>query len=89
VLLFCREIDTAARYGGDEFALVLPETGAEAANFVAQRVCDSIANDGKGPRLSISVGVALYPRDGERIDTLLRAADAAMYSMKRQKRQPS
>ena len=89
VLFFCREIDTAARYGGDEFALVLPETGVEAANLVAQRVCDSIANDGKGPRLSISVGLALYPRDGERIDTLLRAADEAMYSMKRQKRPSS
>lgn len=89
VLFYCRDIDTAARYGGDEFALVLPETGVEAANRVAHRICDSIANDGKGPRLSISVGVALYPRDGERIDVLLCAADAAMYSMKRQKRQPS
>jgi diguanylate cyclase (GGDEF)-like protein len=85
VLFYCRDIDTAARYGGDEFALVLPETGAEAANLVARRIRESIANDGKGPRLSVSVGIALYPRDGERIDTLLRAADAAMYSMKRQR----
>ena len=89
VLFFCREIDTAARYGGDEFALVLPETEAEAADLVARRTCDSVADDGKVPRLSVSVGVALYPRDGERIDILLGAADAAMYSMKRQKKQAS
>lgn len=89
VLFFCREIDTPARYGGDEFALVLPETGAEAANMVALRICDSIANDGKGPPLSVSVGVAIFPEDGNRIDTLLRAADVAMYSMKRQKKQPA
>ncbi len=82
VLSFCRDIDTAARYGGDEFAVVLPETGAEAANQVAQRICDSIANDGMGPLLSVSIGVAVYPHDGERIEALLRSADVAMYSMK-------
>jgi len=82
VLSFCRDIDTAARYGGDEFAVVLPETDVEAANQVAQRVCDSIANDGMEPVLSVSVGVAVYPHNGEGIETLLRAADMAMYSMK-------
>ena len=82
VLSFCRDIDTAARYGGDEFAVVLPETGAEAANHAAQRICDSIANDGMEPALSVSIGVAVYPHDGEGLETLLRAADVAMYSMK-------
>src|SRR2546426_6358106 len=72
VLSFCRDIDTAARYGGDEFAVVLPETGAEAANQVARRICDSIANDGMGPLLSVSIGIAVYPHDGERIEALLR-----------------
>jgi diguanylate cyclase (GGDEF)-like protein/PAS domain S-box-containing protein len=85
VLSFCRDIDTAARYGGDEFAVVLPETGAEAANQVARRICDSIADDGMGPLLSVSVGVAVYPRDGERIGALLRKADVAMYAMKAKK----
>jgi diguanylate cyclase (GGDEF)-like protein/PAS domain S-box-containing protein len=85
VLSLCRDIDTAARYGGDEFAVVLPETAAEAANQAAQRICGSIANDGLGPRLSVSVGVAVYPRDGEGIETLLRAADTAMYAMKARK----
>ena len=87
VLSFCRDIDTAARYGGDEFAVVLPETGAEAANQVAQRICDSIANDGMGPVLSVSIGVAVYPRDGERIEGLLHASDVAMYAMKTKKRE--
>jgi diguanylate cyclase (GGDEF)-like protein/PAS domain S-box-containing protein len=85
VLSFCRDPDTAARYGGDEFAVVLPETGAQAANQVAQRICDSIANDGMGPALSVSMGIAVYPHDGESIETLLHAADLAMYSMKASK----
>ncbi|PYU39924.1 MAG: hypothetical protein DMG53_23690 [Acidobacteria bacterium] len=84
---FCRDIDTAARCGGDEFAVVLPETGAEAANQVAQRICDNIANDGKGPLLSVSIGIAVYPHDGERIEALLHKADVAMYAMKTKKRE--
>ncbi len=87
VLSFCRDTDTAARYGGDEFAVVLPETGAEAADQVAQRICAGIANDGMGPKLSASIGVAVYPHDGESIEALLRKADAAMYSMKAKKRE--
>jgi diguanylate cyclase (GGDEF)-like protein/PAS domain S-box-containing protein len=85
ILSFCRDIDTAARYGGDEFAVVLPETGVEAASHVAQRIRESIANDGMEPVLSVSIGVAVYPHDGERIETLLRAADVAMYAMKASK----
>jgi len=83
VLCICsRNMDTPARFGGDEFALVLPETGQVAANLVAQRICESLASDGKEPRLSVSIGVAIYPKDGEKVDFLLSAADAALYSMK-------
>jgi diguanylate cyclase (GGDEF)-like protein len=83
VLCICsRNIDTPARFGGDEFALVLPETGELAANLVAQRICDSLENDGREPKLSVSFGVAIYPKDGETVDFLLGAADAALYSMK-------
>jgi diguanylate cyclase (GGDEF)-like protein/PAS domain S-box-containing protein len=78
----CRDIDTAARFGGDEFALVLPETSAEPAKLVARRICESLANDGRKPKLSVSVGVALYPANGERLDALLSAADVALYAMK-------
>ncbi len=80
----CRDIDTAARFGGDEFALVLPETNAAAAALVAKRICDCVGNDGKGPKLSVSVGWAIYAENGERIESILSAADAAMYAMKRQ-----
>jgi len=89
VLCICsRKIDTPARFGGDEFALVLPETGQVQANLVARRICHSLANDGREPKLSVSVGVAIYPKDGEKVDSLLGAADAALYAMKARKRSP-
>lgn len=83
VLCICsRDMDTPARFGGDEFALVLPETGRVPANLVAERICESLASDGKEPKLSVSIGVAMYPEDGEKVDSLLSAADAALYAMK-------
>ena len=81
----CRGIDTPARFGGDEFAVVLPETNAEEANLVARRICERIANDGNEPRLSVSAGVAVYPHNGDTIEKLLREADSALYSMKQQR----
>jgi len=80
--LDCRDIDTAARFGGDEFALVLPETGADPAQLVAQRICSTLAADGRDPQISASVGAAIYPQDGEAIESLLSAADLALYAMK-------
>jgi len=80
--LGCRDIDTAARFGGDEFALVLPETGPEAAQIVAQRICRAFSSDSQDPALSVSVGVSTYPTDGEAADSLLTAADVALYAMK-------
>ena len=81
----CRGIDTPARFGGDEFAVVLPETDADQANQVARRICESVAGDSNGPKLTVSVGVAVYPQDGETIERLLREADLALYSMKQQR----
>jgi diguanylate cyclase (GGDEF)-like protein/PAS domain S-box-containing protein len=78
----CRSVDTAARQGGDEFALILPETGAAAATLVARRICDLLAKDTEEPPLSVSVGVASYPKDADTIGTLLYAADMALYAMK-------
>ena len=78
----CRSVDTAARQGGDEFALVLPETGMAAATAVANRICDLLAKDAEEPLLSVSVGVASYPKNADTIGTLLYAADKALYAMK-------
>ncbi len=80
--IHCRSTDTAARYGGDEFALVLPEAGEEAASGVATRICERLSQDNQGPPISVSVGLAVYPRDGATIEKLLGAADRALYAMK-------
>ena len=82
----CRSIDTAARQGGDEFALVLPETGAAAATLVARRICELLAKDAEEPILSVSVGVASCPREADSVGTLLYAADRALYAMKDKQR---
>jgi diguanylate cyclase (GGDEF)-like protein len=79
----CRAVDTPARYGGDEFAVVLPETDEREAQEVARRVAEELARDGQQPRLSASIGVAVHPRDGESAEALIGAADRILYLMKR------
>ncbi|SRR6266404_4229989 len=77
-----RSVDTPARHGGDEFALVLPETSAAAAMLVGHRICDLLSKDIEEPLVSVSIGVASYPGDADTIGTLLYAADRALYEMK-------
>ena len=77
-----RSVDTAARHGGDEFALVLPETGWAAATLVAMRICELLGKDTEEPALSVSVGLASFPKDAGTIGTLLYAADKSLYEMK-------
>jgi diguanylate cyclase (GGDEF)-like protein/PAS domain S-box-containing protein len=77
-----RSVDLAARHGGDEFALVLPETDWAAATLVARRICDLLAKDAEEPALSVSVGLASFPKDAGTIGTLLYAADKSLYQMK-------
>ena len=78
----CRAIDTPARYGGDEFALILPETDEPEALRVAQRSCAYLAADEEHPVLSASVGLAVFPRDGDSVERLIGTADRALYAMK-------
>jgi diguanylate cyclase (GGDEF)-like protein/PAS domain S-box-containing protein len=84
----CRSIDTAARYGGDEFAIILPESGAKEAAAVGRRICERLSGDGEEPILSVSVGTAVYPEDGPTIETLFQAADRALYKMKQLEKTP-
>jgi len=77
-----RTIDTAARQGGDEFALVLPETGVAAATLVAGRIRDLLAKDSEEPTLSVSVGVASCPNEADTVGALIYVADKALYTMK-------
>lgn len=79
-----RSIDTAARYGGDEFALVLPETNVSAAEQVVERVRNCLLADAEVPQLSLSIGIATFPKCGVTIQQLLEFADRALYAMKEQ-----
>lgn len=81
----CRETDTPARYGGDEFVAVLSDTDYDGAKLVVKRTNERLQEDGDQPRLSVSAGVAMYPRDGGTPTTLLSAADRALYANKADK----
>ena len=86
-----RRIDTAARYGGDEFVVVLPETEPSGAFVLAEKIRVGVGEralkvDGLDVRTSLSIGVVVYPRDGRTVDELMIAADTTMYRSKRQGR---
>ena len=79
-----RDVDYAARYGGEEFVVLMPETEMAGAVEMAERIRTRLAGDAViGEALTISVGVAQFPADGETPEALLARADAALYQAKR------
>ena len=86
-----RESDVVARYGGDEFVIVLPETPLAGALITAERIRKKVAEHEFSPhdlqiRLTVSLGVACYPRHALTAEELVRKADAAMYLAKESSR---
>jgi two-component system cell cycle response regulator len=81
-----REIDLAARYGGDEFAVILPNIQPEQAQAVAERIMNSFVpplSGDSGKRITLSLGLATFPRDSLDSRQLLQCADQALYEAKR------
>jgi diguanylate cyclase (GGDEF)-like protein len=81
-----REIDIIAKYGGDEFSLILPNTHAEGSIVFAERMLRRVSShcfqDDPERRLTISAGVAVYPEDGKTARELLSRADDRLYLAK-------
>lgn len=82
-----RSADTVSRYGGEEFAMVLPETDKSAAREVAERIRRDLENTALGNikkphMITLSLGVASFPDDGKTADQIINAADQALYYAK-------
>jgi diguanylate cyclase (GGDEF)-like protein len=83
-----RAEDVAARYGGEEFVVILPETDAQEAMMIAEKIRASVAaveipHESKKLHVTISLGVSTFPEHGGEKEALIRLADEALYTSKR------
>ena len=86
-----REEDTIARLGGDEFAVILenlsrPRDAAATARKLLQALARPYLLEGHKARVTASIGITIYPFDGDDVETLLKRADGAMYRAKTERR---
>jgi diguanylate cyclase (GGDEF)-like protein len=87
-----RDVDRAFRYGGEEFAVIMPASGPEGSRRTAERLCSHIAGrlfglaDGQTGSVTVSVGVAVYPDAGLTPDAVVATADGALYRAKEEGR---
>ena len=78
-----RKPDTAARLGGDEFNVIIEHQNIANATIVGERIVNSLSQPIDTPDGVATIGVALFPDDGKTEDELLKAADKAMYKVKK------
>jgi len=79
-----REVDCAARYGGEEFVIVMPATSTEAARAAVERIRQRLAQEEfSGQRITLSIGIAEFPKDAATALAIISAADSALYEAKR------